>query len=124
VLRKELILVVEADDLIRGLLERWLSDAGFMVQTGSVEANGAAELTSPPSLIIINVPNPRDGEALVRALEGQYGAPVLVVSGRFRRGLGASVEAARRLGVRKVLPKPFTREELLAAVEEAIEGSS
>jgi CheY-like chemotaxis protein len=43
-----------------------------------------------------------------------------VLSGRFRRGLARSAEAARRLGVEMVLPKPFTREELLSAVDEAL----
>lgn len=119
-LRKESILIVETDDLIRELLERWLSEAGFMVQAGPVGPISPGGASNPPSLIIVNVPNPRGAEALVRALNDQHRAPVLVISGRFRRGLGASVEAARRLGVRKVLPKPFSREELLAAVEEAI----
>jgi hypothetical protein len=39
---------------------------------------------------------------------------------RFRRGLAGSAEAARRLGVERVLPKPFTRNELLAAVREPV----
>jgi DNA-binding response OmpR family regulator len=47
-----------------------------------------------------------------------YAAPVLVVSARFRRG--ASTGVAQALGVSQVLPKPFTREELLSAVREAI----
>jgi UDP:flavonoid glycosyltransferase YjiC (YdhE family) len=37
------------------------------------------------------------------------------------RRLGGSSEAAQRLHVGKVLPKPFTREELLAAVREVVE---
>lgn len=123
--RKDVILIVEADDLIRELLERWLTEVGFMVKPGPIGAvGGPAEPAEAPSLIILNVPNPQGAEAMVRALEDQYRAPILVVSGRFRRGLGGSVDAARRLGVRKVLPKPFTREELLAAVEEAIADSS
>ena len=120
--RKDLILIVETDDLIRELLERWLSEAGFAVQTGTSSAGDSVAAT--PALVIVNVPNPRGAEALVRALEREHRAPVLVVSGRFRRGLGGSVEAARRLGVRKVLPKPFTREELLAAVEASIADPS
>jgi hypothetical protein len=47
-------------------------------------------------------------------------APILAVSARFRRGLGVSKDAARRLRVRKLLPKPFTRTELLAAVRECL----
>ena len=53
------------------------------------------------------------------ALRAAYPAPILALSARFRRGLGGSGDAAQRLHVGKVLPKPFTREELLAAVREA-----
>jgi len=45
-----------------------------------------------------------------------------VISARFRRGLEASASASWQLGVRKVLPKPFTRRELLAAVRESLES--
>ena len=44
------------------------------------------------------------------------------MAARFRRGLAGSAEAARRLGVQAVLPKPFTRTELLTAVRAAMEG--
>ena len=117
---RKLISIVEADDLIRELLERWLSEAGFTVQAASGDATALSGASDIPSLIIVNVPDPRGAEALVRSLEARHHAPVVLISGRFRRGLGDSVEAARRLGVRKVLPKPFTREELLVAVAEAI----
>jgi DNA-binding response OmpR family regulator len=122
--RKDVIFIVETDELIRELLERWLAEAGFVVRTGPLNAASPGDGAGAPSLIILNVPHPRGAEALVRTLEREHRAPVLVVSGRFRRGLGGSVEAARRLGVRKVLPKPFTREELLAAVEESIADPS
>jgi DNA-binding response OmpR family regulator len=111
------ILIIETDELIRELLERWLSEAGYDVvaQPSSIPANIAA-----PRLVIANISRPRDAGALVQSLESAYKAPILLMSGRFRRGLAASKNAARELGVRKVLPKPFTREELLAAVDESL----
>ena len=111
---KPYVVVLEEDPLIRPLLERWLGEAGYRVAAhmAAGEAN--------PALVIVDVPEPRSAEALIRSLRG-YAAPVLVLSARFRRGLAGSVEAARRLGVKKVLPKPFTREELLAAVRESVE---
>jgi DNA-binding response OmpR family regulator len=124
-LRKGHILIVETDDLIRQLLEQWLGEAGYVVQTGaSQESNTHGALVSTPDLIIVNVPDPRDAQALIGSVQVRHDAPILVVSARFRRGLWSSVAAARRIGARKVLPKPFTREELLAAVEESIGGSS
>jgi DNA-binding response OmpR family regulator len=110
------IVVLEEDALLRPLLERWLREAGY-----SVAAKSARDLQ--PALIIADVPDPKAAEALISRLR-EYAAPILVLSGRFRRGLGGSAATARRLGVKKVLPKPFTRKELLAAVREALEGTA
>jgi DNA-binding response OmpR family regulator len=115
--RKGYILIVETDDLIRELLERWLGEAGYTVRTS---APPAAETAGAPSLIIVNIPSPRGAGSLIRSLQTTYAAPILAVSARFRRGLGGSTDAARQLGTTRVLPKPFTRAELLAAVRDSI----
>ena len=119
--RSGYILIVETDDLIRELLERWLGEEGYAVVAGP---SGNAAREEAPRLVIADIPSPRGAEALVRSLQAAYRAPILVISARFRRGLEASTSAARELGVRKVLPKPFTREELLSAVRESLEGPS
>jgi DNA-binding response OmpR family regulator len=108
------IVIQEGDDLIRELLERWLGEDGYALRPAGGER---------PCLVIADVPSPRGAQRVIEALQAVYAAPILVLSGRFRRGLAGSAEAARRLGVRKVLPKPFTRKELLSAVDEALEGA-
>jgi CheY-like chemotaxis protein len=57
-------------------------------------------------------------------LQEVYAAPILLLSGRFRRGLAGSAEAALRLGVKRVLPKPFTRNELLSAVAGSLDDEA
>jgi DNA-binding response OmpR family regulator len=121
VLRIRLVVVVEADDLIRELLHRWLGEAGFDVKYGSAELAPDDEATFRPDLVIADVPDPRRAGALIRSLQRHWQAPILLVSARFRRGLARSTATARRFGVSAVLAKPFTREDLLAAVEQAIE---
>jgi DNA-binding response OmpR family regulator len=122
--RKGFIVIHEEDDLIRELLERWLGEAGYTVIATGQEVARAGAQGEAPRLVIANVASPRGAQPLIHSLQAVYAAPILVLSGRFRRGLGTSDEAARRLGVRKVLPKPFTRDELLSAVREALEGAA
>ena len=110
--RKGFVLIQEEDGLIRELLERWLGEAGYTVSASRDER---------PYLVIADVPNPRSAQTVIASLQAVYAAPILALSGRFTRGLAGSTEAARRLGVKKLLPKPFTRKELLSAVAASLE---
>lgn len=113
------IVIVEPDELIRELLERWLGEVGYDV---ILAAKDHAESMVMPHLVISDISDPASAGATIEALQAAYAAPILALSARFRRGLGGSSEPAQRLHVGKVLPKPFTREELLAAVREALKG--
>jgi DNA-binding response OmpR family regulator len=121
--RKGRILIVEPNDLILGLLERWLGEAGYAVVVGTSQS-----LPRPvgeggePHLVIIDVPTPRSAEKIVKSVREVFASPILLLSARLRRGTGSSISVARQLGVRNVLPKPFTRGELLSAVDESIYG--
>jgi len=108
------ILVVEPDDLILGLLERWLGEAGYEVVVEALPAK------PEPHLVIIDVPDPLAAGKIIKSVKETHAAPILLLSARLRRGAGASISVARQLGVRNVLPKPFTHDELLSAVGESI----
>jgi len=110
--RQRFVLLLVQDVQIRELLERWLVEAGYIVSATAGE---------PARLLVTDLPSSRGEQALIESLQAVYAAPILVLSGRFRRGLAQSAEAARRLGVKNVLPIPFTREELLAAVAASLE---
>jgi len=114
---KNYIIVVEPDDLIRELLQRWLVEAGYRV---AVAGSRDKPASASPRLVIADISGPERAVKAIKALRSAYAAPIVALSARFRRGLGGSVDAAQQLGVRNVLPKPFTREELLSAVEQAI----
>ena len=110
---KRCVVIVERDDLIRELLARWVTEAGYEVAIGGAPPPATA-------LVVADVPDPRQAAAVVKELGARYGAPVLLTSGRFRFDVAASHEAARKFGVRRLLPKPFTREEFLVAVDETL----
>ena len=114
------IVIVEPDDLIRELLERWLGEAGY--QAVAVPEDHAMPMVMP-RLVITDISEPGSGRITIEALQTAYAAPILALSARFRRGLGSSSEPAQRLHVEKVLPKPFTREQLLRAVRETLKGA-
>ena len=115
------IVVVETDKSMCELLERWLTDAGFGVLFS--ETGREPGRKDDPALLIADISIPHLAQSRIRDLQAIWAAPILLISGRFRRDVGKSRHVADSLGVRMVLPKPFTREELLAAVAQSIRES-
>lgn len=113
------IALVESDDLIVQLLERWLSLAGHVTRNVTGQALRSEE---PFNLVIANVASVAAAAHRVAALRAAHAAPLLLMSARFRHGAAHSAVMAEQLGVDAVLPKPFTRDELLAAVGAAVQA--
>lgn len=104
---------------MRGLLTEWLTGAGYAVRERSLRA---APDEAGAVLVIVNLYMPRQaGVDVVRAVQLAHpGIPVIAISAQFRPGLAGSWWAARALGARKLIAKPFTREDLLEAVHGVI----
>jgi len=113
------IVIIEEDDLMRGLLHEWLTAAGYAVRKQGLHEPPAGDRTD---LVIVNLHMPRQsGVEVVRAVQQSHpGTPVIAISARFRPGLDRSSWAALALGVRQLIAKPFTREDLLEAVRAVI----
>ena len=70
------ILVVETDDLIRGLLERWLGEAGYAVVAGTFQKLLEKRIRQGmPRLIIADIPSPRGAATLIQSLQEVYSSP-------------------------------------------------
>jgi DNA-binding response OmpR family regulator len=110
--------IIEEDDLMRGLLTEWLSAAGYAVLGRALNGSSAGH----PDLVIVNLYMPRQaGADVVRSVQQAHpGIPVIAISAQFRAGLDGSWWAARALGVRQLIAKPFTRSDLLRAVQAVI----
>jgi CheY-like chemotaxis protein len=113
------IVVIEPDELIRRLLERWLTEAGYQLAFAGKDRDGPLVA---PRLVITDISDPGRARNTIEALRLTYAAPILALSARFRRGLGGSSEAAQQLNVEQLLPKPFTRRQLLRAVRETLKS--
>jgi len=113
------ILLIEEDQLMRELLTEWLSAEGCSVRAA---APGDAQVMNNADLVIVDVYMPRhEGANRLRAVKVAYPeTPLIAISGQFRPGLVGACTAAAALGVRQVIAKPFTRRDLLAAVENVI----
>jgi len=113
------IVIIDEDDLMRGLLNEWLTAAGYAVRERGLREVPAGESAE---LVIVDLYMPRQagGDAVRAVQQAHPGIPVIAISAQFRAGLGDSGWAARALGVRRLIAKPFTREDLLSAVRELL----
>ncbi len=115
------IVIYEDNDLMRALLQEWLSEAGYRIRAGPPGVDlGRA------SLVIVSVYMPKhSGPRLVREVQAAHpGTPLIAISGQFRAGLPAAGATAQTLGVQQVIAKPFTCTDLLAAVRAIIGAPS
>ncbi len=111
---KKTVLVVDDEELIRNLIARILSEEGYHVLTagdGFEALQLLAQLVGSVDLLLTDLTMPgMSGEQLARCASQLSPAPrFLFVSGFF-----PAVAAARLPG--PLLPKPFSRPDLLALV--------
>ena len=117
------IVIYEDNDLMRALMQEWLSKAGYRVRAAPPVR------TSDPggtALVIVSVYMPKhSGPQLIREIQAAHPAtPVIAISGQFRAGLSTVGATAQTLGVQQVIAKPFTCSDLLAAVRAIIGAPS
>jgi DNA-binding response OmpR family regulator len=117
------IVIYEDNDLMRALLQEWLSDAGYRVRAA---APGRMGNLGKASLAIVSVYMPKhSGPQLVREIQAAHpGTPLIAISGQFRAGLSTVGATAQTLGVQRVIAKPFTCTDLLGAVRAIIGAPS
>ena len=115
------IIVVEEDQLIRALLAEWLGGAGHTV---AVHDRIDAMSDDSTDLVIVDIVRPRQGGcAKLRDLQkARPRTPVIAISGQFTAG-STGAPTASSLGVRRVIGKPFTREQLLRVVDDVLGAS-
>jgi DNA-binding response OmpR family regulator len=121
------ILVVEDDDSVSDLIKTVLEEEGFSVIVAPT-AEKAKELIAieKPTLAMIDIILPgQGGMDLILDLHAQYpDFGIILTSGKIDMTKSTFKVLAHQFGVVSILPKPFTIEELLSTVNEALAGIS
>ena len=116
------VLIVDTDPALRGLLEEWLGECDCALSYACRDEAAQAPPAGRFELLVVDIPYPRQGglELLQRLASEHPGTPIVVLSPTFFGSVGCAGALARTLGVARVLPKPLSREALLAAARELL----
>lgn len=114
------VLVAEDESLIRMDLIEMLGEAGYEVVAEAGDGAAAVTLAEEkrPDLVVMDVKMPvLDGISAAKRIVEQRIAPVLILTAFSQRDL---VERARAAGAMAYLVKPFTKADLVPAIEMAL----
>src|SRR5262245_32764425 len=109
------VLVIEDSDNFRGLLRRALARSGYTVEeapNGVVAMKLFAEKGIDLVITDLNMPDQDGIETIQRIRERNEEIPIIAISG----SIEVSLEDAMLLGANMRLAKPFTIDDMLAAV--------
>lgn len=118
------ILVIDDDPHLRAMLRRTLEHAGHVVHEAEDGEEGLAMAQAePPDLVVTDIFMPRkEGlETIMDLRRTNRGVPVIAMSGGGARGAIEHLETADKMGAACTLTKPFSREEVLAAVASVLD---
>ena len=114
------VVIAEDEALIRMDLAEMLAEEGYEVVGQAADGERAVELTEElgPDLVVLDVKMPRlDGITAAQRIAGRRIAPVVILTAFSQREL---VERARDAGAMAYLVKPFTKDDLVPAIEMAV----
>ena len=114
------VLIAEDEALIRLDLSEMLAEEGFDVVGQAVDGEQAVTMAAElrPDLVIMDVKMPKkDGIDAAAEIVGEQIAPVVILTAFSQREL---IERARDAGAMAYLVKPFSKGDLLPAIELAV----
>lgn len=117
------ILVIDDDEQVRALLHEILDRAGFEVVEAANGAEGVRAYRSTPADLIITdliMPEKEGVETILELRRESPSVRIIAISGGGRNGAQDYLAIAVQLGARRVVAKPFSRQEILDAVQAAL----
>jgi AmiR/NasT family two-component response regulator len=118
--RARRVVIAEDEALIRLDLAEMLAEEGFEVvgQAGDGETAVSLAEQHRPDLVVLDVKMPRlDGITAAQRIAGRRIAPVVMLTAFSQRDL---VERAREAGAMAYVVKPFSKHDLMPAIEMAV----
>ena len=120
------ILIIDDDESLRDSLRRSLRGKGYTIIEASEGGEGLNVLkTHPVNLVLIDLFMPgKEGVETIKDVRQQYpGVKIIAMSGGGAKGQTDLLKVAKLMGARQTLEKPFARETLIEAVEQALRAA-
>nr|MEE4269513.1 response regulator [Candidatus Krumholzibacteria bacterium] len=117
------ILIIEDDNEVREYLESVISRAGYEVISAENGKEGVELFaTQPADLVVTDIIMPeKDGiETIMDLRRANPGLKVIAISGGGRSEPENYLHSARLLGANRTMKKPFTNQEMLAAIADLL----
>jgi CheY-like chemotaxis protein len=107
------ILVIDDDEILRSTLVQTLASLGHVVLSATNGFDGAATFRKErPDLILIDINMPYGGLQTIRVLRAEFPKLAIIAMS----GNQPQLSVAGTIGASCILPKPFTLEQLNAAM--------
>ena len=117
------ILIIEDDDSLRKLLRVTLAGLGYQVAEARNGKDGIAQNQREPADVVLTdilMPEMAGMETIMRLRREQPGVKIIAMSGGGHVSAVDYLKFAKKRGVAEVLVKPFTDQELAAAIQKAL----
>lgn len=116
------VLVIDDDDIVRGLLVRALTGARYAVIEAADGQEGLAQARShTPDIVVTDLVMPvQEGVEIIMTLHRERPRlPIIAISGGVTNSK-LYLDIAGKIGARRILPKPFTPKELIHLIEQVL----
>jgi CheY-like chemotaxis protein len=118
------ILIIDDDDIIKRMLRRMLTRAGYDVLDAADGKEGIERFReNDVDLVITDLIMPeKEGLEMIMELKTDFpDIKIIAMSGGAQMGPEGYLQLADALGAQRTLKKPIAREDLLAAIEEILD---
>jgi DNA-binding response OmpR family regulator len=120
------VLLIEDDELVRNMLQTALHQAGYDVTLAGNGREGLRKFAERrPDIIVTDIimPEQEGIETILAIRKLDQAVPIIAMSGGSSLGAVDFLDAARSFGASRILTKPFSPKDLIAALKDCLVAS-